>query len=158
MQTALMRRPELSWILPGCKHTNVAGSFIARLFQHFECKLSLETSSVIRTEFNTSLAMLQHDAFFITSADLHASWQQGGAAACLRGLPRRLSGYQYEVGVEEPGSHRLLEGRDEAAVSPGGSCILLLGAGVDGTSGSGEPPVAVYVLTYPVACLRRGWQ
>ena len=129
----------------------MAGSFIARLFQHFECKLSLETSSVIRTEFNTSLAMLQYDAFFITSADLHGSEEvlQRASEVCdgisiCPGINMKWAWKSLDCTVySKDGTKPLCDLVVPASFSP---------APVDGTSGtcSGEPPGSGVCIDEPL--------
>ena len=136
----------------------MAGSFIARLFQHFECKLSLETSSVICTGFNTSLAMLQHDAFFISPVPIfmHRGMHRGSKEVLQR-ASEVCDGISICPGINMKWAWKSL---DCTVYSKDGTkplCDLVVPASfspapVDGTSGtcSGEPPGSGVCIDEPL--------
>ena len=71
IQRALMKRPELQWILPFCKKDNVAGSFVSHLYHFIECKLLLRVQGMLVNEFRISVAALDFDGLNVDDKSWH---------------------------------------------------------------------------------------
>ena len=75
IQPALMRIPELQWILPYCKDENKAGSFMSHLYHFIECKLVMRVYRMLVDEFGVDVAAIVFDGLNIADKSKHGNQQ-----------------------------------------------------------------------------------
>jgi hypothetical protein len=73
IQTALMARQELQWILAYCKEDNRAGSFMAHLYHFIECKLLLRVYRMFVEEIGIGVAALVFDGLNVKDKSKHGN-------------------------------------------------------------------------------------